>query len=797
MLYEVVWTRMLALALGSSTHAFSLMLITFITGIAVGAWIVGRWKTLRRTLDAFGWAELALAMTLLVSMCFYERVPFWFMRLSGVLARRTEVYPLYELVQSLICLGVMFVPTVCLGMTLPLVSRIATAELARTGGSVGKVFSVNTLGTVLGAAVTGLWLLPWLGLARTLALGIALNAGIAALVLGRKRPGSGRWFAVIVPAASVAFVILAGVLLGDTWRRAFTMGLWRGDPFLSLNAYRASISAMKHVYYRDGAGSTVSVERSLIGGKESLGLRVNGKPEASTTLDVAPQLLLGHTPMLLCLDAKQALVVGLGSGMTGGAVMRHAGVERLDVVEISPEVVQAARFFSTHNDGVLTNSRVRVLVEDAKSYLRTTDRKYDVIISEPSNPWMAGVAAVFSLEYYTNCQAHLNPGGVMAQWVQKYESDDDTLQIVLKTFSLSFPFVSVWEISSGDLMLLGSNEPLPVDFTILQQRMSQPRVKADLERIDLFRLPVLLALQTISPENAAFITTPSVAAHSDFYPVLEYAAQRAFFVRGETAISLLFAENGSPRPGTLLGRYLQSHKLAEKDFKAFALFQGTHRIFHPALYRSMLKGWQSSFPQSTDPLELSAKAQDRGTPEELEVARLAAKRDVIFQDAAKNPELLRLYAHFLSQTYSAQRSAFYLPPATELESALQRLIETDPPNQRIYKLRLAGLAWDRQDDETCLRLAHSGFDPDVKAGGPLNFSLDPKAPPRILARIIDIYLRRGDAGTAWSLCQQARAGGFVATPAASNDPVLEMTFRKVEALIQEVAAQTNPGRAAP
>jgi len=322
-------------------------------------------------------------------------------------------------------------------------------------------------------------------------------------------------------------------------------------------------------------------------------------------------------------------------------------------------------------------------------------------------------------------------------------------------------------------------------------------VKADLERIDLFRLPVLLALQTISPENAAFITTPSVAAHSDFYPVLEYAAQRAFFVRGETAISLLFAENGSPRPGTLLGRYLQSHKLAEKDFKAFALFQGTHRIFHPALYRSMLKGWQSSFPQSTDPLELSAKAQDRGTPEELEVARLAAKRDVIFQDAAKNPELLRLYAHFLSQTYSAQRSAFYLPPATELESALQRLIETDPPNQRIYKLRLAGLAWDRQDDETCLRLAHSGFDPDVKAGGPLNFSLDPKAPPRILARIIDIYLRRGDAGTAWSLCQQARAGGFVATPAASNDPVLEMTFRKVEALIQEVAAQTNPGRAAP
>src|SRR5438034_4755673 len=199
MLYEVVWTRMLALALGSSTHAFSLMLITFITGIAVGAWIVGRWKRLRRTLDAFGWAELALAITLLVSMLFYERVPYWFTRLAGVLARRPEVYPLYEFVQSLICFAVMFVPTVCLGMTLPLVSRIATAELARTGRSVGRVFSVNTLGTVLGAAVTGLWLLPWLGLARTLALGIALNAGIAAFVLGRNRPMLRRLFAVFVP----------------------------------------------------------------------------------------------------------------------------------------------------------------------------------------------------------------------------------------------------------------------------------------------------------------------------------------------------------------------------------------------------------------------------------------------------------------------------------------------------------------------------------------------------------------------------------------------------------------------
>jgi hypothetical protein len=466
-------------------------------------------------------------------------------------------------------------------------------------------------------------------------------------------------------------------------------------------------------------------------------------------------------------------------------------------VEISPEIVQAARLFNSYNDGVLNNPRVRVVVEDAKSFLRTTDRQYDVIISEPSNPWMAGVAGVFSLEYYENCRAHLSPRGIMAQWIQKYESDDGALQIVLKTFGMAFPFFSVWEISTGDLMLLGSSEPLSVDFRALEQRMSQPAVKADLARIDLFRLPVMLARETISSENAPFIAGPSVAAHSDFYPVLEYVAQRSFFVRGSAAIPLLFEENGSPRPGTLLGRYLQEHALTEADFKALALFQTTHRIFEAALYHSLLKGWQSNYPQSTLPIELSAKAPGLGTGDELEAARLAVKRDVIFQDAAKDPEMLRLYARFLAQTYLAQRSVFYLPPAKELESALQRLIETDPANRRIYKLRLAGLAWDRKDDEACLRLAQGGFDPDVKSGGPFNFDLDPRAPTRILARMIDIFLRRGNVGEAWRLCQQARAWGYIGTARANNDPLLEMTYRKVEALIQQAAARDNPGRAAP
>jgi len=785
MLYEVVWTRLLALALGSSTHAFSIMLITFITGIAVGAWAVGRWKKLKQTMDAFGWAELSLAVTLIASMFFYEQIPYWFMKLAGVLARRQEVYPLYELVQFLICFAVMFVPTVCLGMTLPLVSRIATAELARTGRSVGTVFSVNTLGTVLGAGVTGLWLMPWLGLARTLALGIALNAAIAVLVLGRKRSALRPVFAIFVPIVTLLFVLLSGMMFDDTWKRAFTMGLWRGSPPPNRALYQQAIAAVKLAYCRDGAGSTVSVDRSPEQGKEQLTLRVNGKAEASTMSDMVPQLLVGHIPMFLRLDAKEVLVIGLGSGMTCGAVMRHPGVERMQVVEISPEVLDAARYFGPHNDRVLEDPRVRVVIEDAKSFLETTDRKYDVLISEPSNPWMAGVAAVFSLEYYENCRARLASGGVMAQWVQMYETDDYVLQMVLRTFGRVFPSFSIWEPSFGDLLLVGSEQPLEVDLRALQQRLSQPAVKTDLERIDLFRLPVLLAREIITPGNAPFVADQAVPSHSDFYPRLEYAAQRDFFVRGAASIPILFEESQFTRPGSLLGRYLRNHPLNEDDFKAFALFQMAHRISTPMLYRSLLKGWQSRFPQSLTALELSAKATERGTPDELEASRLAARRDAIFQQAEKDPELLRFYAQFLLQTYRTERSAFYLPPTTELVSVLNRLLETDPNNQRIHKLRLAELAWDRGDDDGFLQFAQSGFNPDLKSGGRINFDIDPRLPPRVLARMIEIFLRREDPVEAWNLCQQAKAKQYIGVAGGSRDPILEMTYRKVETMINQ------------
>jgi spermidine synthase len=792
MLYEVAWTRLLALALGSSTHAFSLMLMTFITGIAMGAYGVYRWKTLRRSLAVFAWMELVLAATLLGSMFLYEWLPFWFARLAGVLARRAEAYPLYEFTQGLICFAVMFVPAVCLGMTLPLVSRVATAELAQTGRSVGRVFAVNTLGTVLGAAITGFWLLPALGLARTFATGVALNVAIGAMILVWPKVRRRAVLCGVGLAVAVGWVVLAGRLFDNTWQRSLTLGLWRfKDPPPSVAAYRLAQRVCDLKYYCDGAGSTVSVESTVEGGEEQFTLKINGKPDASSRGDASTQLLLGHLPLLLKPDAKQVLVVGLGSGMTCAAVLQHANVRQAAVVELSPEVVEAVRFFSVHNNQVLGNPRLHLVVEDAKAFLQTTETKYDLIISEPSNPWMAGVAAVFSLEFYETCRARLHDDGLMAQWVQIYETNDKALDLVLATFGSVFPRFSVWRTSESDLVLVGSRNPMRVDLAALQRRFSDPAIQRDLARISLTRLPALLACEVLSPLNAVFVPPPVQPVHSDFYPALEYVAQRAFFSQGQAGRWRRLDENLSARPATLLGQYLRKVPLLEEDYQAFARFYDANALPDPRIFRSLAQAWQRDFPNALEPYEFLGRLAERASPAELEASRLQARQNELLQEAATRPEALRGYARLLMQSYRWQRSVLYLPPTENLRAVLERLVATDPANGRVHRLHLAELAWDRGDDEGCLSLGQSAFAPDANAAGQVQFDLDPTAPHRVLVLMIESLWRANRLPEAWELCQQAEQRGYLQKDSPATDPLLEMTCRKVRASAGRQPSQAN------
>lgn len=791
MLYEVAWTRLLGLALGSSTHAYSLMLATFISGIAVGGWIIYRWKRPAHTLTAFAWAELALAATLFASLWFYDLLPWWFSRLADLLARRPAAYPLYELCQGLICFAVMFVPAACLGMTLPLVSRVATAELARSGRSVGRVFAVNTLGTVLGAVLSGLLFLPWLGLARTLVIGLALNLFVGAAVLLRARPRARLIFAGAAAAGLAALWWIAGAQLTPRWQKTFALGLWRATAVPpTLADYRRVQASLDLVSYRDGSGSSVAVSRfQAEEGTTVIALRTNGKVDANSGTDMSTQVLAGQIPMLLHPQAASVLVVGVGSGVTVGTVLQHPAVRRLDVVEISPEVVAAARGpFAPFNHQALEDPRTHLAVEDAKTFLQTTPQTYDVIVTEPSNPWMAGVAAVFSQEFFEACRARLRPGGMVAQWLQAYETDDATFELVAATFSSVFPQTSVWHTANGDLLLVGSQGSQEPDLDQLAARAAVPAVAADLARVGVRGVTTLLSLQLIAAADGASLPGADTRIHSDFVPVLEYAAQRAFFVRDRVTKVDRLSELASPRPRTLLGRWLVPHPVTAADCEALAQGFSTAHVPGPALLRSVVLHWLALEPGSVKALKLLALLSDTAPGTDAEAMRLVDRTEFRGEAARHDLETIRTYVSALLTSWRAQSSAWHVPSAVTLEALLRQLIEKDARHARIHRLHLAEVLWGLGRDAEFLAEARTALGPDQSPTNEPHFVLDPRAPARVLGLMLDLFQRRGDGALARQVVQEAVQQRFLGPAAADRDAVLEWHARRVVAEAVDAAA---------
>ncbi|HKS38398.1 MAG TPA: hypothetical protein VJW76_14490, partial [Verrucomicrobiae bacterium] len=350
--------------------------------------------------------------------------------------------------------------------------------------------------------------------------------------------------------------------------------------------------------------------------------------------------------------------------------------------------------------------------------------------------------------------------------------------------------MSVWRGGVGDLILIGSAQPRQVDFDALQKRFHTPAVWADMQRIDLWRLSVLLSQEMISPQHTLFVPEPEAQIHSDFYPVLEYLSQRAFFVRGTATLHTTFDESFWSRDTTLLAQYLRERPLDENDLKAFTLFQTVNRMGGGKLFHSVLKRWQTDFPRALAPLELSAKwPLQNASSSPFQVQRMAGFRDELFEAAAKDPELLRLYGQFLLRTYHTERSILYTPPDTELRSVLERLLATDLPNQRVYRLQLAELAWDRRDDAACFQLARDGFDPQTNGFGPIKFDLDPQAPARVLARLIETAFTDGRYQDALDWCGQAKKQGYAGNKDGRAYPILDMLCRKAEALANQPRGQ--------
>ena len=434
----------------------------FVGGIATGSWLVHRgWVPGKDAFRQFGLAQAGIAFSVLVTLPFYDKLPLLVMQLGALFPRTPEAFYPFEAFKFTVCFLLMLAPATFIGMTLPLATRVVTRAVDEVGSRVGAVFSLNTLGNVVGALSAALVFLPWLGLRGTILAGVGVNVLIAgAMILasgteaGRGAPRR-RWG--LATAAFAAFAAYVLVLPG--WdMRLLDIGAYRqtrvgflmsdGDPWSKAKAYET-------LFHRDDANATITVGK----GANDLYLSTNGKVDASLAADAGTQKLLAHLPLMLKPAAKDVLVVGLGSGMTAGAVLTHP-VSALDVVEISEGVVEANRFFVEANRRPLEDPRTRLHLEDAGSFLRLSDRKYDVVISEPSNPWVAGIGNLFSADFYQETNRHLKPGGLMVQWFHTYEIDDSTFQLVLRTFAANYKHVTMWQIQQADVMLVGSNEPI-------------------------------------------------------------------------------------------------------------------------------------------------------------------------------------------------------------------------------------------------------------------------------------------------------------------------------------------------
>lgn len=531
--FEVLASRSLAMIFGSSLQSFAVVLISFILGIGLGsAWIASPRRD-GRSSERLIIVLLCLAAAWVTFLIFNieQWVNFFVLARTG-LARTPTGYIYNELLTVFISLVVLGLPAALIGAVLPLMIRAVSREDSPLGARVGLLLTWNTLGAVVGVLLTGFVVMPWVGLRNAFGV-LALVLAMGALILAcqRLRPAG-----IIVALAVCLFTGSLFVFSDTNWQYVMSSGvfrIWEKEYDPDLMAWRKR--HIKIVFYRDGADATVSVERvDGIAAPPMLGLRTNGKPEAGTALDLCTQMLVADLPMLSKPAAKDVFVLGLASGMTAGTVLAFP-IDRLDVAENCDPVIQASKLFNPWNSQVLSDPRTHLWREDARTVLKLRPQQYDVIITEPSNPWFVATGSVFSRQYYELAASRLKPGGIMAQWFQIYETRGDVVNLVLRTFSSVFPYVEVWDTAAGDIVMLGSKEPWPTGPGVFSKGFAIPRVRTDMEMIDIHSPEALMARQLASQQTGFAIAGPG-PIQSDLFPVLEYEAPRAFYLSTGTQV---------------------------------------------------------------------------------------------------------------------------------------------------------------------------------------------------------------------------------------------------------------------
>jgi spermidine synthase len=551
LVYQVAWMRTLSLIIGSSVYAMSLILTAYILGLAIGTTVFSRFvDRSRHLLSAFGTLQVGIGAAAILVVPVLGKLPVW---MVAVVDSNKGSFATLMFVEFAIVFLIVLIPTVLMGGIFPTAIRLCTRRVESIGRSVGNVYAANTVGNILGAFAGGFLLIPWLGIQRTIAVAVVVNLvlGITILLSGTS-PTRARKF---VTAGVAALLLVAVVPAVPSW-----------DPvIMSSGAYLYADTYMKEarswdvsredairlfgtvLYHKEGVATTVTVRQA----RSEIYLQSNGKTEASTGPDMRTQKLLAHAPMMLHQDPRDVLVIGLASGVTVGAALSYP-VESIDCVEIAPAMIEVAEtFFAEANGHCMDDPRLRMVIEDGRNHVAFTARRYDVMISQPSNPWIAGISNLFTREFFALARDRMNPGGVVGMWFQAYNMSPDEFRMIVRTFSEVFADASVWELDPGvDYMLVGTVGEMELDYKLLTERLADQSIGADLRSVGI-RTPLDYTGLFLMGSGAMRSYAGDVPIHTDNGLQLEFSAPKNMY-RQSKAEQLIGLDSYRSNPGIIL-----------------------------------------------------------------------------------------------------------------------------------------------------------------------------------------------------------------------------------------------------
>ena len=571
--YEVLWTRILILILDNTIYAFSIILFTFLLGIAGGSFlfakVVNRQSSIviRHSVTLFAVFQILIGIMGFLSLLLFVNYNLLASQLNNFISWASHGFA--SLTTGFVGIGhwrgkvfatflmtflIMIIPTMLMGASFPAVTQTLRFELQNVGKSIGRVYLINTIGAIIGSFSAGFILLPLIGIQKSIIFTgtIPLLFGIILIFITKRNVAR---YLISTLSITISIIIIVFINKSGDIPKLISIGkIDKGNEIL---------------YYKEGIAGTVLVssqETDLTPFRKPVRrLWINGDPIAGEFRGALQlERLQAHLPLLFHPDPKEALIICFGTGSTAGAVSDH-NVNNIYAVDISKEVFNGGRYFSEGNRDILNDSRFKMIIEDGRNFLLTTDKKFDLITSEPPPPSNAGIVNLYSREYYKLCKSRLKEGGMVSHWIPLHHLSEDDFRMLVSTFVSVFPHSTMW-YTKWDAIMIGSNERLSIDFENLKERLNNKKIQESLKEIGMSN-PFQLLSTFMMDEDDLHKFIDGVPIVTDNNPYVEFTAPRIHHIgtsiKGRNLLNML--KYRKPVTGVLSGMPLYSSLRGEAE----------------------------------------------------------------------------------------------------------------------------------------------------------------------------------------------------------------------------------------